>query len=599
MATATAVHLELATLDLANASTPDFSPPAESEDNVFLWAKTLREGFGRLYRGQHPEKVCYDAPRRRSHDPEQAAMAESIATLIYPTASDSPLSALIKYEKDRTFLRRAITAREKMLSLPVQKYVRVARQEKIARQESQTADVDQWSLTGALAKPMPVKVSEASRLAPFFKHLSSGGGFEANAEGQKTEEPFYGVQMGEWDKGMLYQDGRMDLCKMVVGPQHIGSLMESLEHNQFVRHFLLGNNIIGRTGAEKIASYLSQKPNQIETWYLAGNCIDGHSLKSLVDGWTSSLTVSNIWLKRNPLGPSSVPTLFRLITEAPYLRTLDLDQTELSDAGVAELFDSLADIDSVYLPLRHLYLNATGISLKACQSIARYLATGNCQLQSLYISNNPMGDQAAMALAKGLQYNKSLLRLFVRSCGLKSVGAIAIMDAATSHPVIMTLQLGYNYSTEDLGARYNILDDDCRYSAIRLIKTSKTLQFLDLGVTSMTMSTIVEIADAVCESPSLLLYKLESLSHKIPRPLKRQIRARLTENVKIVYGEETTYEEFEAGEQRWLISPKDVRLIDSGYRNRDMGLARRGDIVLNKWWKNENELEMVMNAEGV
>lgn len=184
--------------------------------------------------------------------------------------------------------------------------------------------------------------------------------------------------------------------------------MDSLEHNNFVRHFLLGNNIIGPTGAEKIASYLSGKPDQIETWYLAGNCIDGDSLKALVDGWTFSLTVSNIWLKRNPLGPSSVPTLFRLITEAPYLRTLDLDQTELSDAGVAEFFDSLADIDSLYLPLRHLYLNATGISLKACQSIARYLATGNCQLQSLYISNNPMGDQAAVALAKGLQYNKCL-----------------------------------------------------------------------------------------------------------------------------------------------------------------------------------------------
>ncbi|KAL8750123.1 MAG: hypothetical protein Q9184_006536 [Pyrenodesmia sp. 2 TL-2023] len=317
-------------------------------------------------------------------------------------------------------------------------------------------------------------------------------------------------------------------------------------------------------------------------------------------GWLDlSLTVSSIWLERNPPGQSSEPTLFRLITEAPYLRTLDLDQTELSDTGVSELFDSLADIDSLYLPLRRLYFNATGISLKACQSIARYIATHNCQLQSLYISNNPVGDQAAVALTKGLQYNKSLLRLCVRSCGLKSAGEIAIMDAATSHPVIMTLQLGYNYSTEYLGARYNILDNDSQDSAIKLIKTSKTLQFLDLGVTSMTMSNIVEIVDAVCELASLLVFKVESLSYKIPRPLKRQIRARLTENVKGVYGEETTYDEFEAGEQRWLISPKDVRLIDSGYRNRDVGLARRGAIVLNKWWKDENELEMVMNAEGV
>ena len=59
-----------------------------------------------------------------------------------------------------------------------------------------------------------------------------------------------------------------------------------------------------------------------------------------------------------------------------------------------------------------------------------------------------------------------------------------------------------------------------------------------------------------------------------------------------------TYEAFEQGEQRWLISPKDVRLIDSSYRNRDMGLARRGEKVLDKWWADEEELERVMNGEG-
>lgn len=213
MTTATAVHMDFATLNLASAFVSDFPPP-ETKDTVLLWAKALREGLGRLYRGQHFDKDCYDAPRRRSRDPEQAAMAESIANLIYPTASGSPLSALIKYEKDISFLRRAIKAREKMLNLPIQNNARVAKQEKVARQESQTEDLDQSSLTGAPAKPMPVKVSEASQLAPFFKHLSNGGGFQVNAEGQKTEEQFYGVQMGEWDKGMLYEDGRMDLCKM-------------------------------------------------------------------------------------------------------------------------------------------------------------------------------------------------------------------------------------------------------------------------------------------------------------------------------------------------------------------------------------------------
>ncbi len=142
-------------------------------------------------------------------------MAEGIAALIHPTASELPLSALTKYEKDVAFLRRAVMARKKMLAAPVQKWERVARQEKVARQESQAVELDQLSLTGALAKPMPVKVSEAAQLAPFFKHLKDGGSFRVDdAGGRETEEEYYGVQMGEWDKGMLYQDGRMDLCKM-------------------------------------------------------------------------------------------------------------------------------------------------------------------------------------------------------------------------------------------------------------------------------------------------------------------------------------------------------------------------------------------------
>ena len=65
-----------------------------------------------------------------------------------------------------------------------------------------------------------------------------------------------------------------------------------------------------------------------------------------------------------------------------------------------------------------------------------------------------------------------------------------------------------------------------------------------------------------------------------------------------LHGKDMTYEAFEQGEQRWLISPKDVRLIDSSYRNRDMGLARRGEKVLEKWWADEEDLKRVMKGEG-
>ena len=185
--------------------------------------------------------------------------------------------------------------------------------------------------------------------------------------------------------------------------------MRSLECNNFVKHFLLGNNIIGPTGAYHIASFVDKYPTRIETWYLAGNCIDSASLKSLVDSWVKSPSITNVWLKRNPLGPYSVPHMCKLIKFSPKLRTLDLDQTELGNDGVASIFTSLHESPTKLpqLPLRHLYLNGTGISVQACRAIGKYPASPTCALQSLYISNNPIGDAGAFAIAAGLEANKN------------------------------------------------------------------------------------------------------------------------------------------------------------------------------------------------
>ncbi len=72
---------------------------------------------------------------------------------------------------------------------------------------------------------------------------------------------------------------------------------------------------------------------------------------------------------------------------------------------------------------------------------------------------------------------------------------------------------------------------------------------------------------------------------------------RIKENVWDLYGG-IDVARFEAEEQRWLISPKDARLIDSAYRSRDAVLARRGQLVLKKVWQDGIEIvNSVMNAD--
>ena len=147
--------------------------------------------------------------------------------------------------------------------------------------------------------------------------------------------------MVEFDRGVVYVDGRLDLCKMVVGPTHIVALIDSLRSNSFVKHFLLGNNVISKAGASAISSFIEEKPDQMETWYLAGSQIDSECFRPMINAIIASTSITNIWLKRNPLGPYPVDGLCKLIAETKNLRTLDLEHTELGDEGVTKLFTKL------------------------------------------------------------------------------------------------------------------------------------------------------------------------------------------------------------------------------------------------------------------
>lgn len=86
--------------------------------------------------------------------------------------------------------------------------------------------------------PMPVDIAPLAELQPFFDLLTTGRGAtrefladnrkwaerqKMNAKGEQFAVPF--VQM---KRGTLFADGRMDMCKQVVGDEHIGELCEAV-----------------------------------------------------------------------------------------------------------------------------------------------------------------------------------------------------------------------------------------------------------------------------------------------------------------------------------------------------------------------------------
>jgi len=112
----------------------------------------------------------------------------------------------------------------------------------------------------------------------------------------------------------------------------------------------------------------------------------------------------------------------------------------------------------------------------------------------------------------------------------------------------------------------------------------------------MTLPALADLAEVVAQSETLVVFSAKSLHGKVPPETKTPVQAQIKGNVERLYG--TSVDEFAAGEKRWLISPRDVRLIDSGYRNRDAGLARRGLLRLKKVWEDGMEtVENVMHAD--
>ncbi|KAF7548683.1 hypothetical protein G7Z17_g6924 [Cylindrodendrum hubeiense] len=589
--------------------------------------------------------ALHDLPRRKSG---RHTLAVAIASLMYPVHEGS-LTAIIRYEADRVRLRgwAALQRRYDMLQATrrngrnsfgmtggaapgVQAPVWAAR---ITGQGPWDPVKNPISLDGVQAIPMPVQVSHEADLAPFLGHLEKGGTFELDGTDQGFEldegrgEPYYGVKGAEFRKGVVYEDGRMDLCKMVVGPDHIGKLMDSLRPNTFVRHFLLGNNIIGPVGAREVANFIEDLPDRIDTWYLAGNCIDGASLRILVDAMVQSDAVTNIWLKRNPLGANASEDIFRLITGAKNLRTLDLDQTELGNQGVADLFTRLAAHEMPEgnkLKLEHIYLNGNGISVEAARAIGAFLESPHCGLTSIYLSSNPLGDEGVEALAAAVPKAPYLTRLFLQSVGVSTKGAIAICKAVTGHPSLESFDFGQAYTTNDLGQAYNYIEDGAVPTISELITTKSRLAYLNLGYCPITPPVLEAISRAVLQSLTLVYYTAYSI---LPDPtrapatfrpavdthfadptnrtkpqleLEKAVRDHLTANVQTRYGEGMSFNHFMEEERRWLVSDRvDVRKIDSVYRNRDAGLARRRLLTLVKNWEEGDEtLDRVMNAQA-
>lgn len=549
------------------------------------------------------------------------ALAQAISSQLFP--EETPIKAAVMYASLVQALKTsAREERTRSLAPKTNKRGNLVRPQGPWKGQ----DLDPVSLDGPVAMPMPVTIPPEDEFRPVFDFLKRNEDPGIYISGQQAadgitpgEELNWGTPMIKFRRGIIYEDGRLDLCKMVTGPEHITALMDSLEGNTHISQFLLGNNIISGTGADRIARFIEKHPERIETWYLAGGHINALGMRKLVPAMVTSKRITNVWLKRNPLGVDNADMLVDLVHLTENLRTLDLENTELGDRGVAAFFHSLRGKKT---SLRNIFLNANGMGKSGAQALAEYLDDPCTQMESIFLGSNPIGDAGLKYLTPAFARHKTLQRLSLTSCGLTPEGVSELCVALKDHPKLTALDLSASMTTIPHGQRYNWITGACANDLADLIR-SPALRFLSLGHIWMNTDEMKIIGDAVIESSLVSfnsninivsteegvvdipfdtqedqpLSEADSVNSStgsaldsdsaldFPSPRKYcllAIRQTLYKNVRKFYPHIPNYRAFQrSNEFRFLRNTPDVRLIDSHYRTAN----RREDEPNEQYWK--------------
>eukprot|EP01133_Synstelium_polycarpum_P018800 gene18800-22483_t len=390
-------------------------------------------------------------------------------------------------------------------------------------------------------------------------------------EFMKSDTPLSDDMPIKFSRGTCMPDGRLDLCKQVVGPEGIKPLLGAMRKHSTIKRLLLGNNIVGNGGAEAIADYIKNNiDSKIDTWYIAGNNFDEEGMIHIADALANDTKVRALWLKRNPLLSGGVRPIARMLETNCYLETLDLLNCGILDQGVSTLFASLM----INTTLKHLYIDTNGLTVASAITVRKHLETGTNRLETIYMSCNYLGDKGAYEIAQGLASDKTLVRIGLCSNNIGATGAKALVDAIIPHPTLKFLNLGYTKATFVMGVLNNTLEDDGSVEIARLIRSNKVLRVIDLTNNGISQKGITALREALQENKvltSLVLMQFAMVHNEVAR---EHIDSMLSAN-RLLWGKETLNH---ADEPKWMEvgdqlsedvkSPQHVQEILSVYRTK-------------------------------
>ena len=521
---------------------------------VNYFVEQLKQDIDKLNNNKDVSECAIYAPRRNSTLDKKYGLAHKISLKLFmPRLDDQKGHIWSHTQYGKIIPKLSRKYREEEINIAVEK--KQTKYLNAIKDKKNFCDIKKKPLAKTVIKPeaMPVEISDLDSLQPFFKFLSNNTEISPNY----IETKFYNEpNCMKFEKGAVYVDGRMDLCKQVVGPTWIESLMNSLKTNNKIQHFLLGNNIIDLTGAKAIKEFLLNGGSMI-TWYLAGNRINSEGIGHICEGLQKDTTMRYLWLKRNPIMTDGAIHLANLLKINNHINILDLHNTGLMDDGIKILCEGLNENQS----LRHLYLDANGITELGVKYLADYFNTRKTKgITSLWIDMNRLMDEGVKILLDSLKNYPYIKRLNIGSTGSTSLIGKYLYDTFKNHQKITVLGIGSYKSTNDMGEFCNELGNGVKYVA-ELLKVNKSIKYLDVSYNSISDDGFVFLVDAIKQNDTLMYLMDTQFNYSKPQEISSEINKKLIQNRKDKIGDLTL-------DIRYLRHSKKIQLIDSIYRNK-------------------------------
>lgn len=327
-------------------------------------------------------------------------------------------------------------------------------------------------------KAEPVDISSPILLEPLYDFLQN-----KEIEKELENEMIF-------EKGTVCTDGRLDLCKQVIGPNGVNSLINSLKLDSLmktpkVKHLLLGNNVCGNNLGFAVAEFIKSGKSSLTTWYIAGNDMDHIGIEPIAEALEKDNKVTQLWLKRNPLKKEGMFPLVKMLKINTYLQVLDLTNTGILDDGAKILLEGIKINNS----LKFLYLSSNGLTEKTCETLKDTLTFTN--IEQLGLGCNRLGNNGAILLSEILlQKDVKLKSLEIASCAIGIEGANAIAKALEINKSLVMLNMGFLKSTNDLDEIPNLIESEGAISIANALLKNNKLRYLDLTYSGIEKSGI-------------------------------------------------------------------------------------------------------------